>query len=234
MRPERLDEPIEREVRVERLEGVPRRVFAGTALVVALIVVAMIKPWGDPTVRVALPAPPVRTQPASSETPVARPTPSADPALIAAEFGALCIATPSWRLITMETSELGDSRTVYAIPPVTATGPTDTSIPLTGVTAKKLLAMGVCRPSGLDDGSAEAEFGAHIWALGPDGRPVREATAILDADLYAVGEEYYAPATNQSPAPWTAGRYEVEIPNASSSGASLWFAVNFASGGGLS
>lgn len=234
MRPERLDEPIEREVRVERLEGVPRRVFAGTALVVALIVVALIKPWGDPSVRVALPASPIQAQVASSDTPVVHATPSADPALIAAELGALCIAPPTWRLITMETSELGDSRTMYAIGAVTATGPGDASIPLTGVTAKELVAIGVCRPSGLDTRPATAQFEARIWALGPDGRPVREATSIVDADLYAVGEAYYAPATNPTPAPWSAGRYEVEIPNAGSSGESLWFAVNFAAAGGLS
>ena len=223
----RDEEPTERAVRVERIGGVPRRVFAGTALVVAVIVVALIKPWGEPSGRVP-PPPPVALHPTPIVTPVAQATATADPEVIAAEAGALCFAVPTWRLITMETSELGDTRTMYATRAVAAAGPDDRAIPPTDITATKLIAIGVCRPSSprdLGGGSPAPEFDAHIWALGSDGQPVREATSVLDANLFAFGEAYYAPA---SVATWAAGRYSVEIPNGAGSGESLWFAVDFA------
>ena len=245
------DESTEHEVRVESIGGVPRRVFVGTALVVGLIAVALIKPWGDPSARVPPPPPPpqVAIHAAPSATPAVRATaaPSADPELSAEAAGALCIAVPTWRLITIENSELGDTRTMYAIPAVTAAGPEDAAIPKTDITAKQLIAMGVCRPlsaESLGDGSPAPVVDAHIWALGSDGQPVQETTSVLNANLFSFGEAYYAPASRapgsqpgsgtQSAPTWMAGRYAVEIPNGAGKGESLWFAVDFATHATLS
>ena len=265
------DESTEHEVRVESIGGVPRRVFVGTALVVGLIAVALIKPWGDPSARVPPPPPPpqVAIHATPSATPVvhaapsappavhaapsappavrATAAPSADPELSAEAAGALCIAVPTWRLITIENSELGDTRTMYAIPAVTAAGPEDAAIPKTDITAKQLIAMGVCRPlsaESLGDGSPAPVVDAHIWAFGSDGQPVQETTSVLNANLFSFGEAYYAPASRapgsqpgsgtQSAPTWMAGRYAVEIPNGAGKGESLWFAVDFATHATLS
>jgi hypothetical protein len=230
------DEPAP-EVRVERISGVPRRVFVAAGVVVVLIVVALVKPWGGTPTHIAV-APATVTPPASRNgPPTPRVTPSPDRGAAAAAAGALCISPSLWRLVTMETNELGNTRSLYSTTAVEASGPADASIPVAPVAGNELLAIGVCRPlSAVQKKSSKAAaIEVRIWAVDPGGGVREQTTSVVDPDLYAVGEAYYAPGSgaaapgtsSANSAGWTTGRYSIEIDNAAPDGSPLWLGLDF-------
>ena len=220
------NEPGSTKVRVERVGGVPTRFIASVAIVVGALAVALVKPWGGTA--------PVRDQTAPGFD-FASPTPSpgGDPALAAAQLRAQCNQPPVWRLITMETSMLGDTRTMYGILPATASGPTDASIPAVDLHADRLFGIGICSPfAGANPTLPGPVIGVTIWGLSPTGEPSRfDQTPALDE----LGEAYFGPprtetdplvAGNHNPT-WPPGRYVIQIDRGDAQGATLWFALEF-------
>ena len=229
------DEPPQ-PVRLERIPGVPSRVLVGLFVVVALIVLAILKPWasvpsGQPPAAAAV----VHT-PSASTPPTAVAAPGDEgTAAAAAALGRLCNAPPIWRLMTKETIELGESRTIYSVDGVSATGPADPSIKPAGIAALSLDGIGVCGPSTTDADVPDAthRVSVRIWTFDGQGRPMLASTVVADAALYAVGEAYYGPVGADQQAgglsgAWAPGRYVVEVDDAAPKGGALWFGLEYA------
>lgn len=229
------DEPAQ-PVRLERIPGVPARVLVGPFVVGALIVVAILKPWASsPSASPLAAAVVVQTAsesalPTSAASPVDEGTTAA-----AAALGRLCNAPPIWRLMTKETSELGESRTMYSVDAVSASGPADPSIKTAGISAQSLDGIGVCGPLTTDANVPDAthRVSVRIWTFDGQGRPMLASTVVADAALYAVGEAYYGPvgADRQAgalSAAWAPGRYTVEVDQAAPQGGTLWFGLDYA------
>ncbi|HEY7024883.1 MAG TPA: hypothetical protein VH371_07985 [Candidatus Limnocylindrales bacterium] len=235
-------EPDPPPIKVEPVaDNAPRRMFVVIGLIVGVLLVALSKPWGtsvSPT-----PAPPQQVAVARSDVP-ATPLKSSAPAssavpreIQAARARMLCGSEPQWRLVTMETSSLGVSRTVYSDAPATASGPDDQDIPTVPVTAARLLGIGVCRPSEFDEqNGTNPVSGVSIWRIPALGAPSMVPGLVpVDIDLARVGEAYYRPDATQAPLPtdtspeWSSGRYVVEISASNSHDQALWFALSFTS-----
>jgi hypothetical protein len=207
-------------------------------MVVAVVGVALAKPWDSaqtvpPNVSVVASLSPT---PAPTET--QQPTPTIDPQIDQALLLRICNAPPSWRLVSMETDVLGDSRTMFADNAAPASGPGDTQIPTEQLHASALYGVGVCRPNPTGNGTADLPFNSiTIWSVDANG----VATAIpdptvLNESLYRLGEAYFGPprqhwtdTDNATPTPpsWRPGRYVMQIAGAAPSGDSLWIALNF-------
>ena len=149
----------------------------------------------------------------------------------------LCGNEPQWRLVTMESGSLGVVRTVYSDPPATAAGPADQDIRTVPVTAARLLGIGVCRPTQLDEQVGTSPVsGVSIWQVSARGAPsMISGSTPVDINLARVGEAYFRPGATQEPLPsgtsvdWSPARYVVEINAANSQDEALWFALNFTS-----
>ena len=223
-------------VRLERLPGVPTRVLVGLFMVGALMVAAILKPWASSPSA----SPPVAAVVAQTASARALPTSAATPGnggttAAAAALGRLCYAPPIWRLMTKESTELGETRTIYSVDAVSASGPADPSIKTAGVSALSLDGIGVCGPLTTDANVPDATHpvSLRIWTFDGQSRPVLASTVVADAALYAVGEAYYGPVdTNQQAAglsaAWAPGRYVVEVDEPAPQGGALWFGLDFA------
>ena len=128
-----------------------------TAVVISLLVLAVLKPWGASDTR---PDSGALTTPAVSPA-VATPPPTPD--LSADGLAApLCLAPGSWLVASLEQWRTRPVRVWKVIEPIrTATGPTDPAIPSVPVVAYAVHAVGWCapvrgvlRPSGLADVTA--------------------------------------------------------------------------------
>jgi hypothetical protein len=108
----------------------------------ALIVVAIVKPWGVDEPAAVAPVRPLITAMAT-EAPVPTIDLSADG--VAASF---CLGPGSWRVASLETWRTQDVRVWRAIEPVLdATGPLDPAIPSVPIVAVTLAALGWCAPA---------------------------------------------------------------------------------------
>jgi hypothetical protein len=231
---EQADTPV----RVERTGGVSWRFVAVMGLVAGLITMAIAKPWGSPRV----------PQPGDWASAIAKasldapgptsPAPTNDPELDAAAMRKLCDAPPQWRLVTMEVTALGDSRTMYGATAAEASGPADRSIPTAHLSAIHLYGIGLCQPnaSGLRSADRPLE-GITLWRIQPGAEPQRiVGFSTLDQELFSLGEGYFGPPPTEpgsaqpteSPPFWQPGRYVFEIDRGGDAGQALWLALDFA------
>ena len=108
--------------------------------VLALIVVAVVKPWGT-----GPPTPLGEEIPGPSPTPTTRPVPRPPTELdVVASF---CLEPSGWRVYSVERWSGQQVRTWTALTPIrTATSPTDPRIPVVPVVSQAVLAIGYCSP----------------------------------------------------------------------------------------
>jgi hypothetical protein len=234
MRQERPDEPVERDVRVDPLGRVPTRVFVGIAAAIVLVAVALIKPWGGSPAHVPLATDQVPLAAATNSNTTRPPIPSSAPAIVTADVVGLCIAPPTWRLITIEKNELGASRTLYSTQPTAASGPADATIPTTRVHARNLLGIGVCRPN--PQGRPLADLPSDrvaIWEIPSGGQPVMISDPrIVDDALFSLGEAYYGPPPTAAAGaavesrPWDPGRYVLEVSQRTAGAEPQWLGID--------
>jgi hypothetical protein len=227
-------------VRVERVATLSWLPVIVVGAMVALIGVAIWKPWDGPGTRVAQPAAAQIDTPAGGSSVQPRPSATDDPEILAAINRAFCGKPPEWRLLTTETGPLGDTRTLYGTAPLAASGPTDPGIPTANVAATRLFSIGVCRP--LTGGREPAPDGSHIevslWRVDAVGTAVLlPPPVVLDKALYSIGEAYYGPPLAQTDRQltagvtrgWAPGRYVLDILNARPDGTDVWFGLDFRS-----
>ncbi len=225
-------------VRVERMGGVSWRLPAAIGLVVALITIAVVKPWG------MSPHSPASVDRASAlaganagSGELASPAATNDPEVEAALRRKLCDAPTHWRLVTVEVTALGDSRTMYGATPAEASGPADRSIPTAHLAAIRLYAIGLCRPNASGRLSVDTPFeGVTLWQIRAGGEPARIVGFLtLDQELFRLGEGYFGPPpaepgsgpATEFPPVWQPGRYVFQIDRGGDAGQSLWVALDF-------
>ena len=233
IRPEQIEPPVDR-VSVEPVGGFSWRPFAVIGLIAVVLGLAVVKPWDANR-----PAPQLVARPVASPTPVvtASPQPTIDPLIDAASSRMLCNAPAGWRLVSMETGPLGDTRTMYGIEPATASGPTDPSIPTAQLHDALMFGVGVCRPNPGGLRVADLPFNSvTVWDNSDPSQPRAVANPfVLDDALFRLGEVYLGPPrdtnysmSNGRVAPsWQPGRYVLEIADATRGGDALWLALDF-------
>jgi len=227
-------------VNIERVGGFSWRPFGVLGMIALVVGVGILKPWelDRPALLSQSSRPHLASAVANATAePTPIPTPTVDPAIDAASGRMLCNAPAAWRLISAETGVLGESRTMYGVDPVTATGPADPSIPTVELDATHMYALGVCRPNPGGKRVADLPFNnVTIWR--EDGRQPPLAVVqprVLSDSLYRLGEVYFGPpgayplhtADTASRPSWQPGRYVIEILGAAPHNASLWLALYF-------
>ncbi len=204
----------------------PRRLYAVIVLLLAVIVVLAIRPWGNDTTA------PDRTGDAAAslgeageptDTPDGSPVSPATPALPidAAALVETCGSPSGWRAATLQewTGRSSPIRSWIAIEPTTASGPLDPAIPFAPVATGIVTAIGYCAP--LDEASRPPEVAvASLWAI-RDGQAIPLSLLPLEpSSPNALGGLWKRPAEvtdapGASPAPaadvWPPGRYVIEL-----------------------
>lgn len=220
----------------------PGRGFTAAGVVVAaLLLLAIVKPWGwgtGPSRSAAARAAPSPTTAGPS------PIPDLSPAGLAAKT---CLGTGAWRVATLETwrltgpagSKTQEVRVWLALNPAVAAGADDPSIPLVNVAAMEVDALGWCAPvtgpdapAGpmvvnafrLDDGGALAEIS--LRRIAPTGGVTPFAALYQDAG--DCGPPSGRSCVDSGPrlrgATWPAGQYLFRLQDVGASHV-LWFRV---------
>ena len=134
---DRADLPLER---VQPSRSAPR-LAASMWLVAALVIVAVLKPWGGA-------GPAAETlRPDALALPDVTPVPTEDRSATGLAVPD-CLGTGAWRVATLETWRSRDVRVWRAIEPIqSATGPLDPRVPSVPVVADVLSGLGWCAPA---------------------------------------------------------------------------------------
>lgn len=206
----------------------PRRLYAVIVVLLAVIVVLAIRPWGGDT------AAPDRTgdgQASPGQGAAGEPTDTMDASLVAPTSPALpddaaalvetCGSPSGWRAATLQewTGRSLPIRSWIAIEPTTASGPLDPAIPFVPVATGIVTAIGYCAP--LEEASRPPAVAvASLWAL-RDGQAIPLSLLPLEpSSPNALGGLWKRPAEvanepGASPAPaadvWPPGRYVIEL-----------------------
>lgn len=218
------------EAHLVRLHGDNRRPLLGAIITVAILALAVLKPWSGPGDASRAVESDARTTPlpgvaAASPGPAA--TPSATPPGYDAP-GGQCFPGAGWRVFTVETRAGRRLRTWLAIEPAGALSPRDPAVPFVEIVTERLAGLGFCVRSGPDGPAPLAETRA--WALTPEGSPVPVALAPLVAYTpYQpnLGSVYRPPTVSRGGAGegWSPGRYVFAVRQGSPRGAEWWFGV---------
>jgi hypothetical protein len=222
---------------LQRVPAGPGRLPIAIVAAVSFVAVALLKPW-----QFGAPSAPVHQfglgSDRSSASASPRPTTDAEATAAAVQQRRSCGASAEWRLVTMESTALGDSRTLYGTLPGPASGPNDPHIPAAKLSALRLYGIGLCLPEQLRGTDSTFPIDdISVWSSAA-GRPipVRQLT-VLDSDLYGLGEAYFGPprAAMQTDTPvptsstagvWRPGHYVLEIADPQLED-ELWFALDF-------
>ena len=233
------DAPETSTIEFERVKG---RTFSRRLTVVGItlaitVATLWLKPW-DST-NPATPPPVAITAPVALATKAPTPVPSvATPiptATAAATLDPLTVASrrrqcqspTEWRLVTAESTVTRRTRTMYATSPMQASGPNDSSLPLSYLYADTLRAVGVCVPRTPESNPTALLGEVVLWQVESDGvaREIDRPT-LIDPALYDVGEAYFAPS-GTADATWPPGRYVFEIRAPAGGAGSRWMALQF-------
>jgi hypothetical protein len=193
------------------------------ALVVALVTLAAVKPWGTGQAAMStnISSPVIgrgeHAAVAPSETSAdAPPTRAAD----AAE--SICGQPLGWRVVSSGLWQGRPSRASIALTPVAATRPTDGRIPFVVADGDRIDDLGWCSPSAgaANDGSPRVV----AWQMNVDGpRPlVLEPLAASSASRVA---GLYSPSATRPGMPWLPGRYVFRVDDAAGQPGPSWFGI---------
>ena len=213
-----------------RMTGGAPPIGRWAALVVILLVLAIVKPWGSNGVPPVSPAAADRagTNPASVETTAQR-TPAADAVSADAAVQSICFNPLSWRVATVERWRDQTIRVWRAIEPrAVATGPEDGRVPITPLVSEGVIELGWCAPV---DGAVRLAGHAvvEVWHRTPTGaQPVTMTSQRPGPGTSPYGALYGSPAAAVSAASvvtlWNDGTYvfHQRAPNGDDS----WFGVD--------
>jgi hypothetical protein len=196
------------------------------------LLLLVAKPWGGTAERARPSLPPqaadaADTPPGPASAGAAEPTPRAE--LVAALGRQQCHNPVVWRVVTHERSGSVETRSLFPISPVGASGPADLSITGATIYASQLLGLGYCIPIAIDPDVSAIERRILIWEESSAGHyTVVTGTSVQDQGLFNLGEAYLAPPIGAPAGTWPGGRYVFEIQHAAADGTALWFALDFA------
>lgn len=195
------------------------RPLVAAALIVAVVALGVLKPWGAGPLSVT--APSTAARPAAtgaSPVPVAITVASPAPAV---DDGGPCSWGMAWRLFTAETSDIGPVRTWYGLQPLEASGPTDPRIEVVRIHSDSIGQLGYCSVS--RPGSIHI-LGTQAWRIDPGGsaQPVVLAPAPGSAPSDPDAGVIYGPPSARV---WPAATYVFGIHLATTPWSEEWFAV---------
>ena len=220
--------PTEAQVVMPR--GDSRRPLLGAIVVAALLVLAVLKPWGGPSdasraVASDTPTATLAGEAATSPGP-ATTRPATPPAFGAP--GGQCYPGADWRVFAIEMRTGRFVQHWLSIEPGAAQSPRDSAVPLVSIVTDSVLALGFCVGSGPDD--RRPLVGARAWALAPEGPAVPVALAPLIAFMPRqgnLGAVYRPPAgsSTEAGAGWSPGHYVFAVRQGPGQGDEQWFGV---------
>jgi hypothetical protein len=193
----------------------PRRLYAVIAVLVGIIALLIVRPWGDGTDTPEAPPAASRSTVASGSGPA--PTgpqsgsgPVGDPY---AELRVTCGSPSGWRAATLQ-AWAGRARLIrswIAIEPTEATGPLDPVIPFAPVATDVVTALGFCSP--LDEVQRPPESTvAALWAIRGDRALPLTARLVEPSSPNALGALWGpAPEVGDRAGAWPPGRYVIEL-----------------------
>jgi hypothetical protein len=192
------------------------------ALLVGGVIVAVAKPWGDPTPRGGSPS---STADLAAVAPTAASSPSPGPSAADAQ----CQVESGWRLSAIQVNDGRPVKTWYSVAPARANGPTDATIPTIRIYAESLLRLGYC--VGPVAALSVVADHASAWRVSP-GRPPMTILLVkaIDPGLdeLELGVLFDPPRgpTDVTARDWPAGRYVFAIDTGSLPEDRLWFAAD--------
>jgi hypothetical protein len=149
----------------------PRRLYAVIAVLLGVIVVLAIRPWGGDAPPPASEVGPRPTGAAAVATPIGPDDSAPSPLPVGAATGldVTCGSPSGWRAATLQAWAGRDQpiRSWIAIEPVEAAGALDPSVPFAPVATGVVTALGYCAPLG-DAERPPAVAVASLWALAGD------------------------------------------------------------------
>jgi len=213
-----------------------RGLSVAAALVVALIGLAVLKPWAVDHAGTAPDGPAVpRPRPPASRAP-ATPGPTADTAADLA--GPVCLGAGAWRIASLEIWRDHEVRVWRAIEPIGAAGgPLDPAIPTAPVVGLEIRALGWCAPAyGAERPVGPAQVTAWIVVDGvahelelrqvlPEHGATDLAAIYVPMGRCALDEPCASPADRAAPQAWTSGRVVFRYEDLGS-GATAWFGAD--------
>ncbi len=183
-------------------------------LAAALVVIAVLKPWGGGG-RVAETLRPDAAGPVD-----VTPAPTEDRSATGLALP-ICLGTGAWRVATLETWRSRDVRVWRAIEPIAkATGPTDPAIPSVPVVADVLGGLGWCAPA-FGDGQPAGPATVRAWAVADGAARAISLRQVQPVDGVTPIAALYLPAGGA----WTSGRVVFEYTD-DGSDLVAWFAAD--------
>lgn len=218
------------ETRLVRLRDDDRRPLLGAIVIAALLVLAVLKPWGGPgdASRVV-----ESDEPSAGPAGVAAasPGPAATPSATQPGYdapGGQCYPGTGWRLFAIEMNTGRRLRAWLSIEPGAAGSPLDPAVPFVRIVSDRLLALGFCVGSGRD--GPGPLVGARAWTLAPGGPAFPVALAPLVEYMPRqpnLGAVYRPPAASldAADAGWSPGRYVFAVRQGPPGSEEQWFGV---------
>lgn len=212
-----------------RISGAPdpRRLYAVIAVPVAVIVILIIRPWGEEGTRNAGPATSPRAEAAG---PTAFTGASVDglagsgfPPALEDPLAATCASPSGWRAATLQqwAGRTLPIRSWIAIDPVPADGPLDPAIPFAPVSTGIVTALGYCAPM-TQAQRPPPDATATLWAIIANQPVALTSVRMEPADPNPLGGLWRRPPEIPSGTPvasglttaddiWPPGRYVIRI-----------------------
>ncbi len=233
--PPRRTEPVEG--RLVQVRSDDRRpLLLGVIVVTAILALAMLKPWADPS-------DPTRAAEADADASAlaglaaTSPGPPAPPEATPPGYGApggQCYAGAGWRVFAIEMRAGQSVQHWLSIEPGSAGSPRDPAVPLVRIVTDRLLGLGFCVGSGPD--GPRPLVGVRAWALAPEGPAVPVALAPLieymprRVDLGAAyrppqGSRGEAGPRGEADSGWSPGRYVFAVRQGPGQSDEQWFGV---------
>lgn len=213
--------------------GGSRRPVAVLLLILAVLALGLLKPWGAGPASVGSAsvgrlAPPSAT---SAEVP-GRSLPLAVPAGASPDpnstAGGPCSYGLAWRLFTAEASDVGPIHTWYGLVPVQASGPTDPRIKVVLIHSTTIGQLGYCN---LTIPGSTRVVGTRAWRLVPGDvaqalvlEPVSGSSSVDPAS----GVIYAPPGVTGPSGVWAPAEYVFALRFATNPATEAWFAVDIA------
>ena len=201
----------------------PRRLYVVIWLLVGIIVLLVVRPWGDETVR------PTAVDAAGSRTPDGSRTPegpgttgsaagaaSPAPADPYADLWVTCGSPSGWRAATLQAwaGRQTPIRSWIAIDPVEGTGPLDPGIPFAPVATGVVTAIGYCSPQDERLRPPRSAVAA-VWAI-RDGLATRLTLGLIEPQRpNALGGLWVRAPEAGGGSAWPPGRYVIEVASPS-------------------
>lgn len=213
-----------------RLRVDDRRPLVGVILTIAILTLAVLKPWGG-GVDASRPVPSDRSSAAPADFAAATPglpPPSSTTQPGYDAPGGQCYPSSEWRLFALEMNTGRRLRTWLSIEPGSASNPEDRAVPFVHLVTDRLLALGFC--VGSRSAGAPATLDARAWTLASAGAALPVPLAPLAAYMprqAELGAVYLPPrSTSRAAAGWSPGRYVFAVRLGPGDTDLHWFGVD--------